>query len=161
MKFLISIFILFFFIETGAQTSYSNNQLVRYVIKHFDPPIKKGDTCYSFNSLILIEINKKSEVVGIKLSDNTDIWIKNSLIRAKENNRIDFEKMNAITKEEKIKNKQLVFPFSFVSAYECIESASKSSALDDNKFYEFEGEKLKGNIVFCDIVVIGSGKPSH
>jgi hypothetical protein len=138
-----------------------NERIIQSVIRNVFPLNDKGDTCLNLNVFLVVEIDSKSKVVAISFSDNAGNSMKEYLAREKKKGKIKFAEMDSIAKVQKIRNKKLVFPMVYTSAYKCIRPASNYLDTDNPDFYKINGKKLEGNLVFCDIITIGMPKPIY
>lgn len=105
---------------------------------------RKIDSCYYSMTFIKIEINKRSKIVDICLSDNADFWIKDQINIMRNKNDINILQLDSIAKKERIKNVKIIFPLIIYSwDYPCL----KPEKGYDEKLFIFNGIKISGNVV--------------
>ncbi len=111
----------------------------------------RKDSCYHANMLLRIEINNKSRVTTIAISDNTEEWFKKEITKLKK--KIDISTLDSLVRTEGLKNCFLVFPvFIAYSHSSCHQRLSPANRTISKKYFQFDGRNLGGNIFFGDTI---------
>jgi len=111
------------------------------------PEMNGNEDCYNYTELLKVEINHKSKVTDLKLSDSAPDWLVKDLQRQKDKKQLYVNKLDSIALADGIKNCVLLFPLFLESDdFPCGEGKKKRGYSEN--YFKFNGKYLQGNIRF-------------
>jgi hypothetical protein len=131
------------------------HQLAIYIERYMKPPPDMDSTihCYHYTELLKVEIDKRSHITSITFSDSAPGWLKTDITRIKEQNRINYKKLDNLASKAGLRSCSFVFPLALESDDFPYGQEAKKRKLDD-KFFQFEGRSLKRNIILENLCVL-------
>jgi hypothetical protein len=135
----------------GQEDSIRKN-LEKTIMWNFDIPNSLySDSCYYTNTLLKIEVDKKSKIKFISFSDNAEDWMVKELSKVK--GKLEIKMLEKLAKNNRIKKGNIVIPLVIRSgSFSC---KTRTNFYWFNKsYFQFNGRNLKEKNFFLDPVEI-------
>ncbi len=145
---------------TSGVLHAQSKTLTQFILRSFWMNTNPGvgvnaDSCYYSNTLLKFEINKKSKVTAIEISDNAENWWKEEISDFKK--RLDLKKLDSLVRKDRLKKCTIVLPVVIMfDAHPCrLLIATHNDWFIYEKFLQFNGKNLKGKVIFLDMFRYG------
>ncbi|MCD2421311.1 hypothetical protein LQ567_00955 [Niabella pedocola] len=108
----------------------------------------KEDSIFCYNELLKINVDSKSKIQSIEVSDGSSDWFSAEISRLKKKGHIKISEIEQICKKRKFKNGSILFPI-IIASFGYDEGCYRDKAISPT-YYKFRGLNLSGSVFFAD-----------